>query len=105
MKKDEEFEQAYESRNHLMANDWDLANGQSNMETIMQYLYDRNSVIIKDTSQVQLQETQSVTMKAIQYNPIVERAFRPLPPFLAKKKSILNIRNTDEKCFGYCLCA
>ena len=41
----------------------------------MKYLYDRNSVIIKDTSQVQFQETQSVTMKAVQYNPVAGRAF------------------------------
>ena len=48
MKNDEEFEQSYESTNHYMTNEWEI---QSNLETIMQYLYDRNSVIIKDTSQ------------------------------------------------------
>ena len=80
MKNNEEFEQAYESTNHYMTNDWEI---QSNMETIMKYLYDRNSVIIKDTSQVQFQATQSITMKAIQYNLVAGRAFRPLPPFLA----------------------
>ncbi len=59
----------------------------------MKYVYDRNSVIIKDTSQVQFQETQYITMKAIQYNPVAGRAFRPLPPFLAKKE--INTQYTE----------
>ncbi len=44
-------------------------------------------------------------MKAARYNPIAGRAYKPLPPFLAKKKSIINIKNPNEKCFGYCLAA
>ena len=101
-KREEEFNHTYETTNHYMTNNWEI---EHELQKMMQYLYDRNSVIIKDTSQVQLQNTESVTIKAVKYNPIAGRAFRPLPSFLAKKKSILNIRNSDERCFVYCICA
>ena len=63
MKHDEEFQQAYDSTNHYMSNEWEI---EPKLQTMMQYLYDRNSVIIKDTSQVQFQETESLTMKAVE---------------------------------------
>ena len=71
----------------------------------MQYLYDRNNVIIKDTSQVQFQETQSFTMKAVKYNPVAGRGYQLRPPLLARKKSVLIIRTSNEKCFGYSISA
>ena len=32
-------------------------------------------------------------------------SYKDLPPLLAKKTSILNIRNRDNRCFGYCIAA
>ena len=44
-------------------------------------------------------------MKVAKYNPIAGRAYDPLPAFLANKKSIINIKNANEKCFGFWLTA
>ena len=102
-KNDRTFSHTYETPNQYITNDWSLA---EKLDTMVNYLYARNGVIIREQSEVQYLHTESITVKAIQYNPIAGRSFRPLPPFLARKhKSILNIRNSNEKCFGYCLCA
>ena len=39
----------------------------------------------------------------VKYAPLVGRGWQPLPEFLAKKEAIINIRNNDERCFGYAL--
>ena len=37
----------------------------------------------------------------VKYAPLEGRGWQPLPEFLAKKNAIINIRNNDERCFGY----
>ena len=37
------------------------------------------------------------------YQPLLGSGWQPLPEFLEKKKAIINIRNDDERCFGYSL--
>ena len=39
----------------------------------------------------------------VKYAPLEGRGWQALPEFLAKKEAIINIRNNDERCFGYSL--
>ena len=39
----------------------------------------------------------------MKYAPLEGRGWQPLPDFLSKKKTIINIHNDDERCFGYAL--
>ena len=34
-----------------------------------------------------------------QYNPLRGRSYMSVPPTLAKKKAIINVKNKDDKCF------
>ena len=41
--------------------------------------------------------------KVCEFLPLVGREYKQLPTFLAKKKAIINVRNTDNRCFGYAM--
>jgi len=37
------------------------------------------------------------------YTPLAPSSYLELPPFLAKKECIVNVKNLDHRCFGYAL--
>ena len=39
----------------------------------------------------------------VKYAPLVGRGWQPLPKFLSKKRTIINIQNNDERCVGFAL--
>ena len=39
----------------------------------------------------------------VKYAPFTSRGWQPLPDFLTKKKTIINIQHNNERCFGYAL--
>ena len=41
----------------------------------------------------------------MKYVPLTGKCYSQLPPYLAKKRSLINIQNNDDRCFGYCLVA
>ena len=49
----------------------------------------------------QWQEVQQMHRKL--YSPVRKRGWQPLPEFITKKKAVINIKNSDEWCFGYAL--
>lgn len=40
-----------------------------------------------------------VSIQVLQYRPLTGSSYTPLPKFIADTKSIINIKNTDHKCF------
>ena len=40
-----------------------------------------------------------VSLQVLQYNPLTGSSYTPLPKFIVDTKSIINIKNTDHKCF------
>ena len=44
-----------------------------------------------------------VLIKGAKYDPLAGRCYRELPKYLKAKKTIINIQNTDDRCFGYAL--
>ncbi|GBN67380.1 hypothetical protein AVEN_149573-1 [Araneus ventricosus] len=39
------------------------------------------------------------------YHPLAASSYIPLPPVIAKKQAIINIKNNDDKCFLWCVLA
>jgi len=37
------------------------------------------------------------------YEPLNGSSWAPLPKFLASKKAIINVKNTDNHCFKWCI--
>ena len=73
----------------------------------LQILTDRimefNVKFIRDKSGLRLARVLKFTLKMMKYAPLEGRGWQPLPEFLSKKKAIINIKNNDERCFGYAL--
>ena len=99
---DEEVTLGLETTNKYITNQWEI---KPTIDWISNDLLSKNSEVVRLKSSLQFQEVVSITIKVAKFNPIAGRSYRPLPPFLEKKRSIVNIKNTNEKCFGYCLAA
>ena len=62
-----------------------------------------NAKFIRDKSGLRLSRVLKFILKRMKYAPLEIRGWQPLPDFLSKKKSVINIQNDDERCFGYAL--
>ena len=62
-----------------------------------------NAKFIRDKSGLPLAGVLHFILKMVKYAPLEGREWQFFPEFLSKKEAIINIRNTDERCFGYSL--
>jgi hypothetical protein len=46
-----------------------------------------------------LNQILNLELRINKYNPLRGRSYMPLPPTLANKKAIINVKNKDNKCF------
>ena len=75
------------------------------MERFAAGIRNSNAKFIREKSGLALAEIYSLTLKISQFNPLQGSGYQELPMFLAKKKATVNIRNNDERCFGYSVLA
>ena len=59
-----------------------------------------NTKFIRDKSGIRLDRVLQFTLKIGKYAPLEGREWQRLPKFVTKKKTIINIQNDDELCFG-----
>ena len=62
-----------------------------------------NANYIRDKSGLVLAGISQLVLRGVKYAPLAGRGYQELPKFLQSKKAILNIRNTDNRCFGYAI--
>ena len=62
-----------------------------------------NAHFVRQSSGLVLADVLSFRFKVCEYLPLVGREYKQLPIFLARKKSIINVQNTDNRCFGYAM--
>ena len=62
-----------------------------------------NATYIREQSKWVLAGILEVLIKGAKYDPLAGRCYRELPKYLKAKKAIINIQNTDDRCFGYSL--
>ena len=63
----------------------------------------RNAHVVRQSSGLVLAEVLSFRFKVSEFLPLAGREYKQLPTFLAKKKAIVNVQNTDNRCFGYAI--
>ena len=70
-------------------------------------LYERmkqaNATYIREGSGWVLTGIPKVLIKGAKYDPFAGRCYRELPKYLKAKRAIINIQNTDDRCFGHAL--
>ena len=75
------------------------------MQKFANSLQQSNAKFIRDKSGLILAEIYSYNLNIIRYNPVAGAGWIKLPKFLIKKQAIINIKNQDNKCFGYAIAA
>ena len=73
------------------------------LDEVMKILRQRNANFNQLNSGLILDEILRTDVKVVDYLPLMGLKFRELPPFLSKKRAIINVQNTDNRCFGYAL--
>jgi hypothetical protein len=65
----------------------------------------RHANFLRTSSGFTVDSVESATLHAARFTPLAGSGFKTLPRFLALKKCIVNVQNTDNRCFGYSLLA
>ncbi len=75
------------------------------LTAVNQELILRNENFVQFKSGLRLKKITQVTVSAAEHQPIAGSSYTELPPFLILKKCIINVKNRDNRCFGYALLA
>ena len=59
------------------------------------------NAVIRDKSGLRIVSVLQFTFKMMKYAFLEGRNWQPLPEFLIRKKTIINIINNDKRCFVY----
>ena len=75
------------------------------MHSIVETLRARHANFMREKSGLRLEEVRmaDVQIAKVEHFAYSGRGYTPLPKFLLNKKAIVNVKNTDERCFGYAL--
>ena len=82
--------------------DWEIPNVIRNIQL---QIINRNSELIRTHSELSFLQTVHLTIKVAKWNIGAGRQWQVLPKFLEKKLCIWNIKNSDNKCFAFCIAA
>ena len=75
------------------------------LDTLNQELVLKNENFIQFKSGLVLKNISKITMSVAVHQPLAGSQFQILPPFLENKKCIVNVKNKDNRCFGYAILA
>ena len=73
------------------------------LQILTERIKEYNAKFIRDKSALRLSAILQLILKMAKYQPLQGSGWQPLPEYLEKKKAIINIKNEDERCFGYSL--
>ncbi len=71
------------------------------LTSMFQEILQRNSNYIRGRSEAVLRNISVTSLCVARFRPLSGSRYQQLPAFLAAKKCIVNVQNTDERCFGY----
>ena len=75
------------------------------LEKIEQEVQLRNANYLRNASPFALDSVECAVMHVARYNPTIGGTYLELPAFLARKKCIVNVKKTDNRCFRYSILA
>ena len=73
------------------------------VDSINREIQSRNENAVRNESQVKIIHIDYLTLMISQFQPLAASRFQELPEFLKKKRAIINVKNQDNKCFGYAI--
>ena len=93
-----EIEVPFRSRNYILLNMYDFDDQYS---AAMDEVINRLSIFLREGSGWIVQKVISLKLYTAAYQPLAGSSYIPTPPFLARKKAIINVRNADNECFRW----
>ena len=69
------------------------------LSQMIKEILEKISIFQENGSGWYFKEVSSLEIHIVDYKPIKGSSYIPLPEFIMKKKSIINIQNKDNKCF------
>ena len=73
------------------------------LDSIEQAILIRNAHFNRSNSGLVLEDILNFRFKITEFKPLLGRGHKELPAFLKRKRAIINVKNTDNRCFGYAL--
>ena len=70
---------------------------------VIRTIIEKISIYQQNGSGWYFKELVHLEIHIVDYKPMRGSSYIPLPDWIIRKKAILNIRNTDEKCFLWCV--
>jgi hypothetical protein len=90
----------------MASNNKEILNKRHIKEAIMKLLYQLQETIDAwddNHAYWQLQHIIHIDFKIREYKPLSASSYIPTPKEIDNTKSVMNIKNDDQKCFKYCL--
>ena len=72
-------------------------------ELIFKQIETKNDHLVRSKTGLIIDEIHWASIFLSKFNPVSGEKFHPLPNFLKNKHAIINIQNTDNRCFGYAI--
>ena len=79
--------------------------GDIDLFAVGEELMNSNANTIRNRSGLRIKDVRQVDLEIAEFMPLSGGAKKKLPHFLSAKKVIVNIDNTDNRCFGYAILA
>jgi hypothetical protein len=76
-----------------------------NILSILDQIKDRNANSIRNKSGAVIKSVDKATLNYARYNALRGASFVELPEAIKRKKAVINVKNTDNRCFGYAILA
>ena len=73
--------------------------------SIAEEMLNSNANHLRNKSGLTVDEVLRLDLQMAEYNPLSGGSYKPLPKFIRNKHIIVNVNNTDERCFGYAILA
>ena len=70
---------------------------------VIRSILEKISIYQQNGSGFYFKELLHLEIHTVEYKPMRGSSYIPLPDWIMRKKAIVNIRNTDEKCFLWCV--
>jgi hypothetical protein len=75
------------------------------MSDLLEQIRNRNATFIRNKSGVVIESVDSASLHIGKYNSFRGASFVELPEAVKRKKAVVNVQNTDNRCFGYAILA
>ena len=73
------------------------------LSEVFDTILEKTSIYLRRRSGWYFKEVLHLKIHTVEFNPLRGSSYLPLPDWIMRKKAILNIQNTDDKCFLWCV--